>query len=86
MIRKVLSGIFRIRPQNLFGLGVLFLLWDADKWFWVGFPIIVGSVSWWIIVGSWQLTHHDNHTHGTSLKRIKEDIMASIHMDSNNRF
>ncbi len=86
MILKLLSEIFRFRPKNLVVLGLVFLLFDFDKFFWMGFCLIFGSFSWWIIVGSWKLPHHDDHTQGTSLRRIKDDIRASIHRDSNNRF
>ena len=86
MILKLFSEIFRIRPKNLFILGLLFFLFDFSKFFWVGFCLTFGSFSWWVIVGSWQLTHHDGHAPGTSLRRIKDDIRASIHRESNNRF
>ena len=72
------------------GVGLVFLLFDKV---FVAVLLMFGSVSWYIIVSSWKFTHSDHpasagESHssiGQGYRRVKDEIRASIHRESNFR-
>lgn len=90
MAIRMLLNLVKFRPKNLFILGLVFLLFDKV---FVAVLLMFGSVSWYIIVSSWKFTHSDHpasagESHssiGQGYRRVKDEIRASIHRESNFR-
>lgn len=90
MALRLFLTLLRPRPKNLLVLGLLFLLFD--KYF-IAFLLIFISVSWHVIVSSWKFTHAEHpasagESHsslGQGARRVRDEIRASIHRESNFR-
>ncbi len=90
MAIRLLLNLVRFRPKNLFILGLVFLLFDKVL---VAFLLMFSSISWYVIVSSWKFTHSDHpasagESHsslGQGYKRVRDEIRASIHRESNFR-